>query len=976
LAARLLDRINGTRLSVGHHHPFLVDDPRRIWLVLEGGVDLFAVPLREGRVAGIGTHLLHIDAGELIFGLQPIPDLTEDGTIIGLHAITTMGTELFGADRDNIAGDDFDNIVVDWIDRWIDRLADVMAPVGGPRSTAYLEADPGVPVDAGGILVPQRGDVIWVRLDSGTAVIADCWPLTAGDHGAWLPLARNLWLTCETGSVISGIYTPTALYRKTLWSDLDGFHALFMRTVAERLQQRRDITTDRLARKAGTNRAVFNAALRRIGAILLPVPGDTTEVDTVAGDDPLYEAARLVGAASGLAIVPPIPGRPRTLAYPLDELARRSHIRTRRVVLFDDWFRRDNGPLLAWRSSDQQPVALLPERQNRYRLVDPGSGTARIVTSAVAETLTGVAHILYPPFPARALRIREVLAFGLRGQRQDGTTLFVMGLLSGLLALATPIATGKLFSSIIPRADLDMHLMVIAGLVLSAFGTAAFAVTRGFAALRIQSRMDARIQTAVWDRLLALPVPFFRDYTAGDLADRANGISLIRELLSGTATQAVLNVVFSLFSLILLFWYSWELALVAQAVVLGMLLLSFAVTWMQLPLQREMIARGGKIEGLIFQLLAGLSKLRISASEPRAFARWAEQFSTAKELTYRIRRLAALQSVLTAMFPLFASIVLFATIGFGLNMDVAGRVVDEFGVGAFLSFNAAFGQFSAAMLGLLGSLTVLIAIVPLYERVRPILETIPEVSDVKVDPGPLDGTIELSRILFRYAPDAPPALDDVSVLIPSGGYVAFVGASGSGKSTLIRLLLGFEHPESGGVYLDGKDLSGLDLPAVRRQIGVVLQNGRIMPGSLFDNIVGSLPLTQNDAWEAARMAGLADDIKAMPMGMHTVLSEGAGTLSGGERQRLMIARALVHKPRILILDEATSALDNRTQKLVNTSLARMNMTRIVVAHRLSTIQDLDKIFVMSQGRIVEAGDFRSLMTLDGEFAALARRQMF
>jgi ATP-binding cassette subfamily C protein len=265
--------------------------------------------------------------------------------------------------------------------------------------------------------------------------------------------------------------------------------------------------------------------------------------------------------------------------------------------------------------------------------------------------------------------------------------------------------------------------------------------------------------------------------------------------------------------------------------------------------------------------------------------------------------------------------------------------------------------------------------IPLYEQAKPILEARPEVDGHKADPGTLTGAIEVQHAAFRYAEDGPPVLRDVTLSVRPGEFVAFVGASGSGKSTLLRLLLAFEAPTAGAVYVDGQDLSGLDVQSVRRQIGVVLQNGRLLSGDLFTNIVGSGLATTEDAWEAARMAGLDDDIRAMPMGMHTVVSEGGGMLSGGQRQRLMIARALVHRPRILLFDEATSALDNRTQAVVSASLERLQATRIVVAHRLSTIIKADRIFVIERGEIVEEGSYEELMRRDGAFAALARRQL-
>jgi ABC-type bacteriocin/lantibiotic exporter with double-glycine peptidase domain len=252
---------------------------------------------------------------------------------------------------------------------------------------------------------------------------------------------------------------------------------------------------------------------------------------------------------------------------------------------------------------------------------------------------------------------------------------------------------------------------------------------------------------------------------------------------------------------------------------------------------------------------------------------------------------------------------------------------------------------------------------------------LPEVSETNKHPSELQGAIEVSHLKFRYQADGPLVVRDVSLAARPGEFVAIVGPSGSGKSSLFRLLLGFERPESGAIYYDAQDLAGLDAQAVRQQMGVVIQNARVASGSIFDNIIGSAPLTIDDAWEAARGAGLAEDISQMPMGMYTIVSEGGGNLSGGQRQRLLIARAIVRKPRIFLFDEATSALDNRTQAKVSRTLEALQSTRIVIAHRLSTIVNADRIFVMEKGVLVQIGSYRELADQEGLFRALVKRQL-
>jgi ABC-type bacteriocin/lantibiotic exporter with double-glycine peptidase domain len=319
-------------------------------------------------------------------------------------------------------------------------------------------------------------------------------------------------------------------------------------------------------------------------------------------------------------------------------------------------------------------------------------------------------------------------------------------------------------------------------------------------------------------------------------------------------------------------------------------------------------------------------------------------------------------------FPTLATLALFAfasTSSSGLTNNL----------GAFLAFLAAFGQAMASIGMLAKGVGASLVAIPHITRVRPLVAAATEISDDRKPPGELTGAIELSRITFRYLPGGPPVIDNISLRIAAGEYVAIVGPSGSGKSSLFRLLLGFEKPESGAVFFDGKALDTLDISAVRRQLGVVLQNGKLATGSLYENICGGVELPLEQVWDAARMAGLEADIKMMPMGMHTAIAEGVSTLSGGQRQRVMIARAVARRPRILLFDEATSSLDNSSQAIVNESLGALNVTRIVIAHRLSTVRAADKIVVLVEGKIVQTGTFAELSEAGGMFADFARRQL-
>jgi ATP-binding cassette subfamily C protein len=562
----------------------------------------------------------------------------------------------------------------------------------------------------------------------------------------------------------------------------------------------------------------------------------------------------------------------------------------------------------------------------------------------------------------------DLFKLGFRGVRADLLTVVLAGIGLGILSLVVPLVTGVLFDTVIPGAERGQ--LVQLGLVLlgCALGAGLFMLVQNATVLRLEGKWDGAVLPAIWDRLLRLPASFFRRYSSGDLAERAMGLDVIRRTLSGAAISSILAGISSLFSLGLLFYYDSGLAWVA----VGLALLSVAATLMAWRLamrhQRQIAHHQGRIASMVLELTTAIAKLRVAGAEKRAFARWARAFSAQRDAAFEARNVENGLTVFNTIFPLATTLVIFALVAFGDGQEA------RLSTGDFLAFNAAFGQFLLASLAVSGTLSTL-HIIPLYERVRPILQAQPEVDPLRADPGELNGEIEISHVAFQYQNEEPLVLKDVSLHVRAGEFVALVGPSGCGKSTLVRLLLGFERPLAGAIYYDGQDLLGLDVEQVRRQIGVVLQNSQLITGTILSNIVGSLSLGVDDAWEAARLLGLDEDIAEMPQGMHTRVSEGGSTLSGGQRQRLLIARAIVNRPRILFFDEATSALDNRSQALVGESLERLQATRIVVAHRLSTIAHADCIFVIDDGRIVQSGRYTELAQQKGLFAELTRRQV-
>ena len=963
----IVERIRGVRVETGAHRPFPMDDPARVWFVEQGYLDVFAAEMRDAEVVGRWRFVARVPSGQMAFGSRRVE--SGERSAFGFLAVPSLDTVIVEGERDGVASESFDLDATDWIDEWISRLSEFL--VRGrppPRHAQLIEADPDVSCAAGSVHGAQHGDVVWV---SATAPLrfAGRDELAVAPGEPLLPVTEQTWFELEAEAEVSAAYTPTALMNERLWPGFERFGALVLEfaILAESEALETSETRHRVADE--TRRASVDGALRDLGEVLGATHGDG--LGRARGRTPLHAAAILVAEACGATLE--IPRRPVEARDPFEAiaaLARGSGIRTRRVTLAPHWWRRDGPPLVGFTTRERRPIALLPNPRGGWRAVDPQGGAARQVDRAAATGIAREGLELYAPLPERVEDNATLLRFALHRRGRDLRTMLAVGALGGLAALLTPILTGPLLVEIIPRVDVPTWTAALGALLLAAFGGAAFEVVRALALLRVEGRAAERLQTAMWSRLLSLPAPFFREFTVGDLADRVNGIGQIREILTSAAVTAAMGGIFSVFSLALLFYYSASLALV----VCGLLLVMSGATWFlsraQLRRHREAFRAQGAIDGFTFQVISGLAKLRVANAESYALARWAQRFAEQKRESLAALRWAAAQQALLAAFRPLALLAVFAFVHYALRHEGT-----SFGLADFLSFHAAFGQLAVAVLALTTALTTAVSTVPLLERARPILEARPETRGDGIDPGDLTGDIEFANVSFRYSPESPNALDGVSFRVGQGDYVAFVGPSGCGKSTIYRLLLGFERADSGTVFVDGHDLSGLDPVAVRDRMGVVLQNAHLIAGSIFENIAGFKPLRPNEAWEAARAAALDDDIRAMPMGMRTVLSEGGGGLSTGQKQRLLIARALARRPRILLLDEATSALDNRAQAIVQASLERLNVTRVVIAHRLSTIRNVDRIYVLEAGRIVESGDYEQLMERDGVFASLSRRQL-
>lgn len=934
----------------------------QVWWVQRGSMEVFYVQ-EQAEQAGELHHLSHVAEGGFVFGMGDQSETDAPQLLAIRHGEATIyrfPRELFEKLQDQA---DYQAELAKVIDGAINNLGNALIACQQPKKFAAMASGGQFKTQNAGTLVPTK-QTLWFCISEGRGLVGD--KLVLDQDAGFLPLAPQMVLRLEAQAAGEAVPTLERLKQGTLWQDLARFHQLAQKLIAEQNEQLKHAERLRLQEKMQNDRIVVDQALRDFSGIFKKE--DKLVAPAVNTDPHLFVACKLVATMAHIELNHEVIGELKDSRDPVGAITRAANISKREVLLTGNWWQTDNGPLLAYLRADQRPVALLPLGPRRYEIVDPETKTSTEVTRENFELLEPKAVMLYRPLPGRKLGFKDLVVHASKGMSREFLIIIAMGLLSGLIGTVTPFVTGIIFDRVIPEAARTDLAFLAMGLAVVAFSTGLFYLTRSFAMLRLEGKIDIALQAAVWDRIMSLPVPFFRQFTAGDLVIRAMNIDTIRRTISGSAVITLLSGVFSVFYFFQLFYYSWKMALLGAGLIL-LALFPLLLGLVKLRYERQSLDIQGRLSGMVFELINGIAKLRISGAESRAFALWAKLFRQEKHLTYKA---GIIDSVVATWNAAFSVVSLIAIYAFMVYLKGEGQALS---LGNFLAFYAAFNLFMAAILEVSSTLVGLLNLIPAYERAKPILQTLPEESMGASQPGHLTGVIEGINLAFRYEKYGPLVLDEVSFKIEPGQFVAIVGPSGAGKSTLFRLLLGFENPEKGAIYYDGQELSGLDIRAVRRQVGVVLQYGKLLSGSIFENIVGSLPLTQEDAWEAARMAGLDQDIKEMPMGMHTVVSDSAGSLSGGQIQRVLIARALVNKPRILFFDEATSALDNQTQAIVTQSLDAMNITRIVIAHRLSTIINADCIMVIDKGRLVEQGTYAELIAKNGLFAKLAKRQI-
>ena len=660
-----------------------------------------------------------------------------------------------------------------------------------------------------------------------------------------------------------------------------------------------------------------------------------------------------------------VPPRLKTLEEKLDYLLSAADIMYREVQLERGWHVDSMGPLITTLEESGAVITVLHNSAGVYVYRDPVSGREVRVNASEEKKIGTKAYCFYQPLPLRSLRMKDLFQYMTATLRMSDIVSFLISVLAiTLTGMVTTKLNHILISEVVIYGSNQLLGAVLSFMFFMTIGTFLITIIRQLVLSRIRMKLTVNVEAATMMRVLSLPADFFKSYSSGELSQYVSYMSSLCSTLVDTLFSTTITGVFSLIYIVQIFSYARSLVVPSLIVTILTVALSLAANMLQASRNKEQMELAAKERGLTYAFINGIEKIRLSGAENRVFAKWIDLYTKEANLKFNLPALIKFNSVFTAAISLIGTIIMYYV-----------AVRSQVSVADYFAFNAAYAYVSAAFTSISSMAIAAATIKPSLEMIRPLMEAEPEKNEGRESLAGITGNIELSHVTFRYEENGRKILDDLSLRITARQYVAIVGRTGCGKSTLLRLLLGFEKPEKGAIFYDRKDIQTLDLGSLRRQIGTVLQEGDLFSGSIFENITITNPnLTLDDAWTAAEIAGLADDIRAMPMGMSTMLQEGSGGVSGGQRQRIMIARAVAPKPKLLLFDEATSALDNITQKQVSEALDKMRCTRIVIAHRLSTIRHCDRILVMDGGKIVEDGTYEELIEKNGIFADLVARQ--
>lgn len=928
-----------------------LNDPASFWIVEEGTLEIFIQ-----SVKGNLTYILTVNKEDLILGFAQNPSYS-------VIAVANSHSKLVQKNLDALNDK---SALLNWIHKF-----DTTLEFFNPDKINYhvkagdtIDAEVHETLSASMPHFPEeKNEVRWVKVIEGSLRVFDLKTCELLPSHPFFPLTNASWAKAQEKSTIMVFATEdiAELPKAPLMAQFQNYIFSILLKIIE-VKEKNEIEDAKLRIKTDRNLLVYS--FKKIGSILKK----KEPWAVFPTDDPLLRACQILGYKMGIVFREPKEDL-RNLTYyeKIAALCRASKLGFRLVNLETDWWKKDCLNLIGFYGDEPTPVPLIHRRYGGYFMRDPGTYQKKIITKEEAQKFYKNAYLFYPTFPEERLNFRKINSFVLKGHYNDLVSVFIIGVGGALLSLIPPFLIKILFDKAIGGYNPELMPELIIGLFLATISASIFLFVRSYMAARLLQLIDIKVTSAYWYRLLNLPVSFFRRFTVGNLIQRAQAFTEIKNQIGGNGIRASFSLVFSFFYFLAMLYFSISLAFLGMAIIVFGLFVAGLFIVLKHKIASDMIDSMGKIRSTVIQLISGISKIRVSGAEARAFGFWSKETTRFQSLSYKERQFENVITIVTATLPVLANAILFAALIYWGKGNIT--------IGDFIGFLAAFFPFSMAVFDGINVFNSLSRLLPLWEKAKVVWETNPENPAGKERIEKLSGHIVVDSLSFRYEKEGPMTLDNISFHADPGELIAFVGPSGSGKSTIVRLLLGFEIPVSGNIYYDGKALESCDLTDVRRNIGTVLQHGSLFTGSLYENIVCGGIYTRQEIDEALKLSGFDKDVVNFPMGLQSFVQSGGTTLSIGQAQRLLISRALITKPKILLFDEATSALDNATQAEVSRRLDEINATRVIIAHRLSTIKNATRIYVVYKGKIVQTGSFIDLSQEEGIFKQMLNRQL-
>lgn len=972
MANKILEffQLNGKKIEGPANTRLSLQKEGTIWFVEEGSLILFGVQKLDKEEEGRRTFLSTVREGSLCFN---VPNLDYIAYEVFAFSESPFIVWELSADRLNkhiMASPEEQKVLAPLLERWVHRFEDFLFYPGDTKADHLIVSQTSLDLEDQEVFSVKRSEYIeekekvqWAYSTEDTFKLIYPYDIKLPSLIDGFPLIPHLYFQSEKKSTLKLVQTTEMVASGKWLKALSPFHTFILQFLASKRSRLERKELRNFEEKEEQQAVTLHHTLHGMLELL-----NEAKEEEVIHHDPLIEACQKIGKQLKIPLTVPQKKRFKdSIKERLELIANESGVRVREMELASEWWKNDSGPLLAFYGRDKLPVAITQDYWGRYIYKDPVKGKVARVTAETKHHFSSQVFGFYQGIPEEVQSGKEACKLYFKRNKHDYLKLALYSAFAAILALFPPVGIAFIFNQAIPNSNLQMLLQITLGLVVSGLSASLFLYFRALITGRIEGIASSQIQSALWDRLLRLPPNFFRKFSAGNLFLRVMAMTQIRTFFTSNGVRQLITGIFAFFYLIVMLAYSIKLTLLA----LLLTTLSSAVTVicsrLKIKSEKANYELQGKISGELVQILSGVAKLRVAGAENNAFSYWASLYKESKKYEMHSQNIQNIVTTLLAAFPLFSILAIFALVirleeGSGLS------------IGAFLAFNTAYMTFSVAVFDLSNTILQSVSIIPIFQRSKVIIEETQEVLVKKSHPGKLSGEIRLDKISFQYEEKGAQILKEVSIQVHPREFIAILGPSGSGKSTLFRLLLGFEHPSAGAVYFNGKDLSHLNINEVRKQMGVVLQGGGIIAGTLYQNLVCGGRYTEEAINRAITLSAFKNDLRHFPMGLHTVVPMNGETLSGGQKQRLLIARALLPNPNILLLDEATSALDNKSQEEITHNIDRLDITRIVIAHRLSTIKNADRIYVLNEGQVVQSGSFDELSTKEGLFAQMLNRQ--